>query len=240
MANTLHHGDCTVIMQGIADGSIDLILCDLPYAVTQNSWDTLIPFDVLWEQYKRIIKPNGAIVLTASQPFTSLLIMSNRKWFKYSLVWKKSRKTGFLNAKKMPLRQHEDIVVFGRKRITYNPQGTESCEIANTGRARGGCYGASAPFLQTTRNYPTSVIEFPSGPNTQHPTQKPVALMEYLIRTYSNEGDTVLDNCMGSGTTGIAAARNGRHFVGIEQVKKYFDLAQEGIEAAIAEVSAWV
>jgi site-specific DNA-methyltransferase (adenine-specific) len=230
---TLFKGDCLAIMPTLPEQSIDLIACDLPYGVTQCKWDSIIPFDKLWKEYKRILKPKGAIVLTASQPFTSALVMSNPKWFRYALVWKKSRKTGFLNAKRMPLRQHEDILVFGQSITTYNPQGCIPCNMMSTRGGMGKCYGdANSRYLQTNTNYPTSIVDIKSTNNSKHPTGKPVELMEWLIKTYSNENDTVLDNAMGAATTGIACINTNRHFIGIEQDQTYFDIASNRIKEA--------
>ena len=235
----LHLGDCLEVMKSIPDGSVDLILCDLPYGVTQNKWDSIIPFKDLWDSYNRIC--SGMIVLTAAQPFTSAIIMSNQKDFKYTWVWDKALSSGFLNAKKQPLRQTEDIVVFGKGK-TYNP----IMEVRGKPRNKGGKgksrrsdnygrFGDSVSF--NNEYYPTNLLRISNAARKgrQHPTQKPVALMEYLIRTYTNEGDTVLDNCMGSGTTGVACMNTGRRFIGIEMDAGYFQIAQSRImEAAEA------
>jgi len=237
----LLQGDCLEVMKEIPDGSVDMILCDLPYGATACSWDTVIPFNLLWEQYHRVIKYNGAIVLNASQPFTSALIMSNIKQFKYTWTWLKNKKTGFLNAKKQPLRQVEDVVVFYRKQPTYNPQKTHGHKPVNSftkhtsdgdtlGKTKIGVTGGG----QTDR-YPTNVLSIPvvnndnSNGDKHHPTQKPVELMEYLIKTYTNKEDVVLDNCMGSGTTGIACKRLNRSFIGIELDLEYFKIAEKRI-----------
>ena len=235
-------GDCLERMKEIPDGSVDMVLCDLPYGTTACKWDSVIPFEPLWEQYRRIAKPNAAIVLTASQPFTSALVMSNLKDFKYDWCWRKSRPTGVLNAKRQPLRIKEDVLVFYQKQPVYNPQGVEDCDLlVGTGgtmaNVKGNATGKitqteSGKYRQTKTGYPRNVIEFPSMSGTVHPTQKPVALMEYLILTYTNEGDTVLDNCMGSGTTGVACANTGRKFIGIERDPEYFDIAKQRIESA--------
>ena len=238
----LWHGDCLELMKDIPDGSIDMILCDLPYGTTACKWDTIIPFEPLWEQYRRIIKNNGAIVLTASQPFTSALVMSNTKMFKYTWTWVKNKKTGFLNAKKQPLRQVEDVVVFYSKQPTYIPQKTQGHKPVNSytkhtsdgttmGKTKVGITGGG----QTDR-YPSNVLTIPvvnndnSNGDKFHPTQKPVELFEYLIKTYTNEGDLVLDNCMGSGTTGVACKNLNRSFIGIEMDDKYFEIAKKRIE----------
>jgi len=227
-------GDCLIEMQKIPDKSIDMILCDLPYGTTACKWDTIIPFEPLWEQYKRIIKDNGAIVLTASQPFTSALVMSNVKMFKYDWVWEKSRVTGVLNAKRQPLRTKEDVLVFSINTPVYNPQGTYKCnKQTGTGVARDGSQGlatgkitqtSNGKYRQTVTGYPRNIIRIPSEGRTKHPTQKPVALFEYLIKTYTNEGDLVLDNCAGSGTTGVACKKLSRNFILIEKEQEYIDI----------------
>lgn len=240
----LMQGDCLELMASIPDGSVDMVLCDLPYGTTQNKWDSVIPFESLWAHYLRVLKKNGAVVLTAAQPFTSALVMSQQKAFKYQWVWEKSRVTGVLNAKKQPLRNHEDVVVFYRAQPTYNPQGVVSCSMrASTGIAANGKssenYGKigvkqteDGKYEQTQTGYPRSVLKISSEGKTIHPTQKPVALMEYLIKTYTNEGETILDNCMGSGTTGVACVNTGRNFIGIERDPEYFRIASERIAAA--------
>ena len=260
----LHNGDCFDVMKSIPDGSVDLILADLPYGTTDRNgkkgsrvlkWDSVLPLDLLWEHYKRILKPNGAVVLTADQPFTSQLVLSNLEWFKYEWVWKKSRTTGFFTANYRPMKCTEDIVVFseggaaaasatsGRGNMTYNPQGLIEKRVKKrNNRARLGKLLGNEEFVgknnkmlgnseyeQKWTNYPTEILTFPIETGTIHPTQKPVTLMEYLIRTYSNEGETVLDNVMGSGTTGVAAVRAGRSFIGIELEEEYFDVAYERI-----------
>lgn len=231
---TLWQGDCLTMMQFIPSGSVNLILCDLPYGTTQNKWDAVVPFAELWTAYRRVLAAGGAVVLTAAQPFSSALVMSASDWFKYEWVWQKEP-TGNLNAKKMPMPEHEVVLVFGPGRVRYNPQG-----LKPTLRKRGASdisktknYGNqnSTGYTQTVTGYPTSVLAFGKDRERQHPTQKPVALMEYLIRTYSNEGDVVLDNCMGSGTTGVACRRTGRQFIGIERDEKYFAIAKARIEA---------
>ena len=239
----LMQGDCLELMKDIPDGSVDMILCDLPYGTTQCKWDTIIPFEPLWEQYERIIKDNGAIVLTAAQPFTSALVMSNPKLFKYDWTWRKPRGTGHLNAKKQPLRDKEDILVFYKKQPTYNPQmsegepytamkGGKNTRVSNKGDTTYGKFMNGAEFRNDNSGfrYPKQVIEFGVVERgTLHPTQKPVALFEYLIKTYTNEGETVLDNCMGSGTTGVACKNLNRNFIGIELDEGYFKIAKERI-----------
>ena len=234
---TLMQGDCLERMKEIPDGSVDMVLADPPYGTTACKWDSIIPLEPMWEQLKRIIKPNGAIVMTASQPFTSVFVSSNIKMFKYDLVWQKSRPTGVLNAKKQPLRDKEDVLVFYSKQPTYIPQGTTACnKMSDKGvhsNKNSECYGTikggRGTYNQTTTGYPRQVLQIASEGKTVHPTQKPVALMEYLIKTYTNEGETVLDFTMGSGTTGVAALRNGRKFIGIELDKDYFNIAAERI-----------
>jgi len=235
-------GDCLELMKSIPDGSIDMILCDLPYGTTACKWDTIIPFEPLWEQYKRAIKPNGAIVLNASQPFTSALVMSNSKMFKYSWTWKKPKGTGHLNAKKQPMRNVEDILVFYTEQCAYNPQmgaGTPYKDKAgkdhNSKSSMTDSYGSYTNYreVNTGFRYPTQILEFGVVERgTVHPTQKPVALCEYLIKTYTNEGETVLDNCMGSGTTGVAAKNLGRTFIGIEKDETYFKTASDRVAKA--------
>jgi site-specific DNA-methyltransferase (adenine-specific) len=235
-------GDCLEEMPKIPDKSIDMILCDLPYGTTACKWDQIIPFEPLWKEYKRLIKDHGAIVLTASQPFTSALVMSNIKMFKWEDVWRKSQATGFLNCKIMPMRQHENILVFGSGKINYYPQITKKIvsNIRPVRKTHGKtqCYSAfndkEAATIDSDKTYPRSVIDINNANNGEkglHPTQKPVALFEYLIKTYTNEGDLVLDNCIGSGTTAIAARNTGRHFIGIEKEPKYVEIARKRLAA---------
>lgn len=229
----LHQGDCLELMKFIPDKSIDAIICDLPYGTTACKWDSVIPFEPLWAQYKRIIKDNGAIVLFASQPFTSALVMSNTKWFKYQWVWEKSRFANQMLAKVQPLKIHEDIVVFANEKAVYNPQGLiEINKVTKQGSKitdnNGGGIRKTS-YLQTHTNYPRSIIRYGSEGKTVHPTQKPVDLLEYLVKTYTNEGEAVLDNCMGSGTTGVACKNLGRKFIGIEQDANYFEIASKRI-----------
>ena len=236
----LRKGDCLELMKDLPDKSIDAIIADLPYGVTRAKWDSILDLDLLWKQYERIIKPNGAVILFGSQPFTTTLINSNIKDFKYTLVWDKKMKVGMMNCKRMPLRQHEDIVVFYKKQPTYNPQMTKgkmrNKKIAPTKDFE--VYGQITPIDNFNDDYyPSSILEF-SNANQKaksHPTQKPVALMEYLIKTYTNEGEVVLDNTMGSGTTGVACVNTNRRFIGMELDDKYFEIAKERIEKAIAE-----
>ena len=231
----LIQGDCLEKMKDIPDGSIDMIFCDLPYGTTKCKWDVVIPFEPLWEQYKRIIKPNCSIVLTASQPFTSALVMSNPKMFKYEWIWEKPQPSNSLLANKQPLKYHENILVFGGNK--YNPEMWEG--KPNHGRNDSGedmkteILGTRIKRATTNKNgikYPKSIIKF-TAPRTGkiHPTQKPVALLEYLIKTYTNEGETVLDNCMGSGSTGVACKNLNRNFIGIELDPEYFKIAEKRI-----------
>ena len=236
----LHLGDCLDVMQDITDGSVDMVMTDPPYGTTACKWDSVIPFEPMWAQLKRIVKPNGAIVLMASQPFTSALVMSNVAMFKETLVWKKNIASNFLNANRMHLKRHEDICVFYQKPPTYNKQMNSGTPYVSkrTGKDDSGdCYGSVKKRLDTEnlgeRN-PISVIELDRQTGL-HPTQKPVALMEYLIRTYTNAGETVLDFTMGSGTTGVAAANTGRRFIGIEMDATYFAAAQSRIQKAQAD-----
>lgn len=228
-------GDCLEIMKTIPDGVVDMILCDLPYGTTQNKWDSIIPLAPLWAEYWRICKPNAAIVLTAAQPFTSALISSQLDNFKYAWVWQKGKPTGHLNAKKQPMRETEDVCVFYRSQATYNPQGTipTNKQVKRTNR---GNYGeCSKETTQTVTNYPTTIISFKSETGF-HTTQKPVALFEYLVRTHTNEGDIVLDNTAGSGTTAIACENTGRKWGCIEQDADYAAKALDRVRAHIAPV----
>lgn len=237
----LKRGDCLELMKEIPDKSIDMILCDLPFGQTaRNKWDSVIPFDLLWKQYNRIIKDNGAIVLFANGMFTADLIQSNRKMWRYNLVWEKAQPTGFLNANRMPLRAHEDICVFYKKLPTYNPQKTTGHSRKVTkAEHRKNCkdspdyneFGLTS--YDSTERYPRSVLRFPKDiqKSAVHPTQKPVALLEYLIKTYTNEEDTVLDNCMGSGSTGVACVNTERKFIGFELDSHFYEIAQERIMA---------
>ena len=203
-----------------------MILTDPPYGTTACKWDSVIPLESMWTQLKRVIKPDGATIMTAAQPFTSMLGASNIEELKYSWIWEKSAATGHLNAKRMPMKNAEDVLVFYRKQPTYNPQGLANCNKIVKRGGNGGCYGDSGKEnRQTKTNYPRTIQRFRSEGKTVHPTQKPVALMEYLIKTYTNEGDTVLDFTMGSGTTGVAAKNTGRKFIGIELDPAYYGIA---------------
>jgi site-specific DNA-methyltransferase (adenine-specific) len=239
MKYDLIEGDCLDVMRELAPGSIDMVLCDLPYGTTQNKWDAVIPFEPLWAEYKRVCRPGAAILLTAAQPFTSALVMSNRQWFRQALVWEKNVASNFLNAKRQHLARHEDILLFCNRQPTFNRQMGAGKPYAQRRSGRddtGDNYGAIAQrtdTINTGDRNPISVLKFDRETGL-HPTQKPVALLEYLIRTYTNEGDTVLDNTMGSGSTGVACANTGRRFVGIEKDPAYFDIACERIEHAYA------
>jgi DNA modification methylase len=228
-------------MKDIPDGSVDLVLTDPPYGTTACKWDSVIPFEPMWEQYNRIIKPNGAIALFGAQPFTAVLVASNIKNYKHHWIWMKNRGTGFQVAKYRPMMQTEDIVVFCKRgnTLNYNPQMIPLDKpYKGTGAKRTNGSNPIAHFnkieKEYTHKYPTNVINCAKVSKPQHPTQKPVALLEYLIRTYSNEGETVLDNCMGSGSTGVACVNTNRNFIGIELDEGYFKIAQKRIQAAQA------
>ncbi len=244
----LFNDNCLETMKKIEDKSIDMVLCDLPYGVTQNPNDKRIPFQQLWEQYERIIKDNGAILLFCQGLFYVDLVNSNRKLFKYDLVWDKVLVSGFLNAKRMPLRKHELIAVFYKKQPIYNPQFSIGQPLHSKGfsykqkdiknRNYGRFYSTEDDRAGSTQKYPTSIIRFckPHPSKALHATEKSIEMLEYLIKTYSNEGDLVLDNCMGSGTTGIACINSNRDFVGIEIDKNYFEIAKERLAQAKKEV----
>ena len=227
-------GDCLELMKGIPDKSIDTILCDLPYGTTKNKWDSIINLVELWRGYKRIIKDNGTIILFSQQPFTSTLIESNRKMFRYEWIVEKTKATGHLNAKKMPMKSHENVLIFYDKLPKYNPQMTTGHSPVHSYTKHtddGSCYGKTKTGISgggSTERYPRDVLKFSwdTQKSALHPTQKPVALCEYFIRTYTDEGDTVLDNCMGSGTTGVACVNCNRNFIGIEKEESYFNIAQ--------------
>jgi len=235
-------GDCLELMKTIPDGSVDMVLTDPPYGTTACKWDSVIPFEPMWEQLKRVTKKNGAIVLTASQPFTSALVMSNVKMFKYDWVWRKPKGTGHLNAKKMPMKDKEDILVFYASPCTYNPQFTSGTPYKNKAgdptksTSMTDSYGKYTNFRNDNegKRYPKQVIDFPVVERgTVHPTQKPVALMEYLIKTYTNEGETVLDFTAGSFTTGVACVNLNRKFIGIELDNDYFDIGVNRIKERV-------
>lgn len=239
----LYHGDCLEILPTLAPASVDLVLCDPPYGTTACKWDAIIPFDRMWKELRRVLRPKGAAVFTASQPFTSALVMSNPKFFSQALVWRKNKASGHLNAKRRPLTGHEDVLIFCDGQSTYNPQRSTGHK-ARTGWKQGRETPVYGKQVRTTyegsddTRYPVSVLEFDvvnnDGTNggRVHPTQKPVPMMEYFIRTYSNEGDVVLDFTMGSGSTGVAAVRCGRGFIGIEKEEEFFRIAQQRIEEA--------
>ena len=243
--NQIICGDCLEVMKELPDKSIDMILCDLPYGTTACAWDTIIPFEPLWEQYERIIKDNGAIVLTASQPFTSVLATSNLKLFKYEWIWEKDKPSNFALANKQPMKYHENILVFYKKQSKYNKQITTGHKPMNGQASYGRTSNLSVPDIKvkekfkggkTTRN-PSSIQKFNTPKHNSkdksgyHPTQKPLEMFEYLIKTYTNKNDLVLDNCIGSGTTAMACINTGRNFIGIEIEEKYVKIARKLIEA---------
>lgn len=241
----LLHGDCLEEMKHIESGSIDMVLTDPPYGTTACKWDAVIPFDLMWKNLKRIIKPNGAIVMTASQPFTSALVMSNPKMFKYCWTWVKTQAVGHLNAYKQPMRKTEQVLVFYSKQCVYNYQIEDKLKHnirphSNSGKtANYGKYNGNQKDnrkIPLDKKMPENVLQFANEQGTVHPTQKPVVLMEYLIKTYTNEGEIVLDFTMGSGTTGVACKRLNRNFIGIEKDDGYFEIAKNRIEEAEARV----
>jgi site-specific DNA-methyltransferase (adenine-specific) len=242
----LQFGDCLELMPAIASESVDLILCDLPYGTTKNKWDSVIPLAPLWGQYERIIKPNGAIALTAQAPFDKVLAASNLNIFRYEWIWEKTLATGHLNAKRMPMKAHENVLIFYKSLPTYNPQKTSghARKVSTAAHKRNsratsnyGTHGLTS--YDSTDRYPRSVLTFPSDrqKSALHPTQKPVALMRYMIDTYSNPGDLVLDNAMGSGTTGVAALEAGRRFLGMESDATYLQIANERLGALALEAA---
>lgn len=246
----LYNGDCLELMKDLAPGSVDMVLCDLPYGTTACKWDAVLPFPELWAHYTRVLKPKGVSAFTASQPFTSTLVLSNPKWFRCEWIWEKNRGSNFATTKYFPMKEHESVLVFGAGPGTFNPIYEERAEggkgraaykinPSNTGKREttGGMTDKEVREIDPNKRVPRSIQKF----NTQvglHPTQKPVALMEYLIRTYTNEGDTVLDNCMGSGTTGVACANTGRKFIGMEKDTEhgYYAIAMRRISEAYAKV----
>ncbi|UTG85099.1 DNA-methyltransferase [Bacillus paranthracis] len=240
MLNQVLNMDCLEGMKLIPDKSVDMILCDLPYGTTACKWDSIIPFDLLWEQYERIIKDNGAILLTASQPFTTKVIASNMKLFRYEWIWKKGNHvTGFPNANRMPLKNHENVLVFYKKLPKYYPQDLVLLDkpiLQKSTTKKLQIFGKknneslSKAHVTKYTNYPKSVIDFSRDNKTFHPTQKPVALFEYLIKTYTKEGETVLDNCMGSFTTAIACINTNRNYIGFELDEEYWKLGNERIK----------
>ena len=245
---SLYHGDCLEILPTFPPASVEAIITDLPYGTTACEWDSIIPLDEMWKQVKRVLKVNGVFVTTSAQPFTSVLIVSNLSMFRYDVTWDKVTPTGFLNCDNAPLRSHESIVVFYQQQPTYNPQMVKKpykgsrtgAGFTQKGQAiKDGVYGSlvHGSGFRSDMSYPKSVWEFPTGnghtkSKNEHPTQKPVNLYEYIIRTFTNPGDTVLDFCMGSGTTGVAAKQTGRNFIGIEKEKKYFEVASRRIAQA--------
>lgn len=251
LLNTVTQGDCLEVMKEIPDGSVDMILCDLPYGTTANKWDSIIPFEPLWEEYGRVVKENGLIALMGSEPFSTSLRMSNFDSYKYDLYWIKNRPTGMGFAKYQPMRKVENICVFYKKHPTYNPVKTPRSEEelqrlskksvkTVTSDNWGMQYGMTANRADNKLKNPTNVLEFKSVANqgkekVPHPTQKPVDLFEYLIRTYTNEGETVLDNCIGSGTTAVAAINTNRQFIGIEKEPEYVEIAKRRIDEALAK-----
>jgi len=239
----LWQGDCLELMKDIPDGSVDMVLCDLPYGTTHNHWDSVIPLDNLWIEYNRIAKNNAAIALFGQDKFMARLMLSNEKAHRYNIVWEKTKAGGFLNAKRMPMVAHEEICIFYKKLPKYNPQfeqGTPYQKKAVTngdGKNYGKFERVGKINVNDGRRYPRSVIRFANdNHNSLHPTQKPVALLEYLIRTYSNPGELILDNCMGSGSTGVACLNTGRRFIGIELNKDYYLIARDRIEAKRKEI----
>lgn len=239
MSEVLYNGDCLVELDKVASESVDMILADLPYGYTANEWDNIIPFKPLWKQYRRVIKDHGAIALFAAEPFTSKLISSNYSMFRYNWTWVKNAPRGFLTANKMPLRNTETINVFYKHLPTYNPQMTEGKPYNKNSSGLSSNYHLHKICKtdnQGTR-YPRQDLYFNVVQRAQHPTQKPVDLLEYLIRTYTNENDLVLDNVMGSGSTGVAAKRLNRNFIGIEQNKDYFKIAERRIAEAQPDIN---
>lgn len=244
--NSIHHGDCLDIMPFIEDKSIDLILCDLPYGTTKNEWDTIIPFEPMWEQYNRIIKDNGAILLFAQSPFDKQLAMSNIDMFRYEWIWEKTEATGFLNASKMPLKAHENILVFYKKLPTYNPIKTKGEKKVVRSAHRIKCkesnnYGKHQMHTkdyESDERYPRSVLKFPKDKQSEqlHPTQKPLALIKYFIETYSNPGDIVLDNAVGSGTTPVGCIETGRDYIAIEKYKTNYDVCVDRLKRVSGDV----
>ncbi|MED0852474.1 site-specific DNA-methyltransferase [Bacillus altitudinis] len=243
--NRIYQMDCLEGMKLISDKSIDMILCDLPYGTTQNKWDNIIPFDLLWEQYERIIKDNGAILLFAQTPFDKVLGCSNLRLLRYEWVWEKTHPSGYLNAKKMPMKAHENILVFYKKLPTYNPLKTtghirkvSKAEHKRNSKMSSNYNSHELRTYDSDERYPRSVLQFPTDKQKEafHPTQKPVDLCKYLIKTYSNEGDLVLDNCIGSGTTAIAALQTNRNYIGFEIEREYVDLANKRLKCVQIEL----
>ena len=238
---TLHHGDCLDILPTLPAQSVDAVIADPPYGTTACKWDSVIPLEPMWAELKRVIKPKGAIVLFAAQPFTSALVMSNAGWFRHSWVWRKPMGTNYLNANRDPLKNHEDVIVFSDGYTNYNPQKRRGIAYRATSGTVGDFVRDKTVGGWMTNSdgwrYPLSVIDFNQVREPEHPTQKPTALLTYLIRTYTNEGETVLDFTMGSGTTGVAAMMENRNFIGIELDAGYFDIAKRRIGEAVADVT---
>lgn len=237
MGAELYQGDCLELMRGVPAGSVDCVIADLPFGTTRNAWDKAISTPPLWENLLRVCKPNAAILFFAQMPFAAELVMSNPKMFRYEWIWQKSNKTGFLNAKKMPMKEHENILVFYRHLPTYNPQMVKGERHSRAKGVSSNNYGAFHPVpTWSDEYYPGDIISFPcifhTSEKQQHPTQKPVPLLEYLIKTYTNPGETVLDPTMGSGSTGVACANTGRNFIGMELDAGYFGIARKRIEEA--------
>jgi site-specific DNA-methyltransferase (adenine-specific) len=234
----LHFGDCLEILPTLADNSVDMVLVDLPYGTTACKWDSIIPLDKLWQQYNRVCKEDGAMVFTAAQPFTTILAVSNLENFRYEWIWEKPQGTNPMNAKVMPLKSHENILVFYRKKPVYNPQmwySTPYTGFSSDTSKIGEVYGSAKSKHRDNPDgsrYPKTVLKFKQEKGL-HPTQKPVDLMEYLIKTYSNKGDTILDNTMGSGTTGVAAIRCDREFIGMESDSEYYKIAEDRIQSTV-------
>ena len=231
----LWQGDCLELMKNIPDGSVDMVLCDPPFGTTRCKWDSVIPLAPMWEHYKRICKKNGAIVMFSAEPFTSALVMSNPQNFRYDLIWEKEQGTDFLNANRKPLKQHENICVFYHDSPTYNKQFGKGKPYKSANGNKDNSVWGNFNYGVTTDNdgkrNPTTILRF-KREHGYHPTQKPVSLLEYLIKTYTNQGETVLDNCMGSGSTGVACVNTGRDFIGIELDETYFEIAKKRIEEA--------
>ena len=234
----LYQGDCLDQMDKVPDHTVDMIFTDLPYGTTKNAWDVPIPLDQLWEQYRRVLKPGGAVLLFAQMPFGADLINSNRKWYRYEWIWHKNMAAGFLNASRMPLRAHENILVFYEHIPTYHPQKTPGKPYTRRRRARAtknyGDFDAATTINRDGMRFPRDVVTFSNAGNAGkiHPTEKPVDLLEYMIRTYTDEEETVLDSCMGSGSCGVACQHLGRNFIGIEKDMVYFEAAKKRIEEA--------
>lgn len=234
----LYNGDCMKLLQNVPDESVDMILCDLPYGTTDCDWDIPLPLNKLWREYKRVMKDSGAAVLFSQLPFAVDLINANRKWFRYEWIWDKRNAVGFLNANKMPLKQHENVLVFYKHLPTYNPQFTEGKPYVRGRNHDSNVYGSYAPTktISDGRRFPNDLLSISNNRSkSQHPTQKPVPLCEYLIKTYTNEGEVVLDNCMGSGSTGVACVNTGRRFIGMELNKEFYETAAERIKKARME-----